>query len=501
VPFWIYDAAMKRALPTSRALAREIRLVARPGDDAPLYQRLYRQLRGHILSGHLAPGARLPSARTLAADLGISRNTVEASVAQLVDEGYVVRRVGAGTVVASSLARESTPAAASGGRDAPVRLSRRGALLSSLGAGELRRDADTGPWATNLDRFPLGEWTRLLARRSRRAGRELLGSGDAQGLGELRREIASHATLSRGLRCSADRILVVAGTQEAMDLTARVALDPGEQVVVEEPGYLSSRAAFTAAGAKLVMVPVDGDGLVTRRLPRRGRVRLACVTPSHQFPLGVPLSLARRLELLRWAAARDAWVVEDDYDSEFRYDGRPLAALQSLDTEGRVIYVGTFNKVLFPGLRLAYLVLPAGWVPAFVAARRLAGGTSSPLLQSALAEFMATGRYAAYLRQGRVFYAGCRDRLRACVARDWGDRVRLGPSSTGLHLVAHLPEGSNDTELSRLARRQGLSALPLSRYYGDAKRPGLVISYGAADPDRIAAAISALARHVRRLAG
>lgn len=489
----------------SRSRRPEIRLVSRPGETSALYLRLASQLREHILSGQLASGARLPSARTLSADLRVSRNTVELAMARLVDEGLVERRVGAGTMVAAS-AHESAPFAEVATR-APrsrvpqpwARPSVRGARMRALGGLELQRDAETGPWGTNLRRFPLATWTRLLARRARRGGYELLSSSDPLGLPELRREIARHASLTRGLQCAPEQVLVVGSTQEVLDLAARVVLDPGDVALVEDPGYASAYAALAGAGARLVPLPVDADGLVTRSLPRRGRPRLLYVTPSHQFPLGITMSLARRLEVLQWAAACDAWVIEDDYDSEFGYDGQPLAALQALGA-GRVFYVGTYNKVLFPGLRLAYLILPESWVPTFAGARRISSGAPSPLLQSVLAEFLASGGFVAHLRAGRQFYARCRDRLIECVAADWGDAVRLGPSASGLHLVALLAVGSDDVALARAARRHALSAIALSRYYLAATpQPGLVISFGAADPERIAAGVRAMAPQMRRL--
>ncbi len=227
----------------------------------------------------------------------------------------------------------------------------------------------------------------------------------------------------------------------------------------------------------------------------------AYVTPSHQFPLGVPLALGRRLELLRWASRNDAWILEDDYDSEFGYDGRPIAALQSLDPEGRVLYLGTWNKVLLLGLRLAYVVLPEAWVGPFVAARRIASGPPPALLQAVLAEFLATGRLAAHLRQSRLRYARHRDALLEAIATHWGDRVRLGPAATGLHVLAHLDGGVDDVAIAREARRAGLSAAALSRYHR-ARRPwrGLVVNYGATDADRLRAAVVRAAPSIRRLA-
>jgi GntR family transcriptional regulator/MocR family aminotransferase len=372
-------------------------------------------------------------------------------------------------------------------------------MLHALGQFELDRDLETGSCATNLHRFPLQAWTRMLARRARRGGHALLVPSDPLGLPELRHEIASYASLTRGLRCTADHVLVLGSTQEALDLVARVIADPGESVVMENPGYRGARAAFLGAGLRLLPVPVDRHGLVTRALPSRGRTPVAYLTPSHQFPLGVTMSLQRRLELLRWAERRDAWLIEDDYDSEFRHDGRPIAALQSLAPGARVLYVGTYNKVLFPGLRLAYVILPDEWLGAFAAARRVASGGWAPLLQAVLAEFIASGRFAGYLRAARQFYTRSRDRLVESIAAHWGDAVTLGPSSTGLHVVAHLGKRRDDVALARAVRRHALPAAPLSGYYAGAPaRPGLVIGYGSSNPDALAVAVKAAARHVVR---
>lgn len=496
---------MKRPIPIPRALAPDVRWVMRPGDEGPLHRRLYRQFRAHILEGRLAPGERLPSTRTLAAELKVARNTVETAFAQLVAEGFLDRRVGAGTVVSESVAEQahtlSTAAILRGPKTVRARPSARGQQLVSLGSTELRYDETSGPSATNLGLFPAREWTRIVVRTARRDGAAWMVGGDPQGLPDLRREIATHVGLSRGLRCGPEHVLVLTSTQEALDLSARVMLDPGDTVVVEDPGYLSAHAAFAAAGARLHPVPVSTEGLVTRSLPRARGVRLAYVTPSHQFPLGVSLTLGRRLELLHWAARHDAWIIEDDYDSEFCYDGRPIAALQSLEPDGRVLYLGTWNKLLFPGLRLAYMVLPESWMPAFVAARRIASGPPSALLQTVLCEFMATGRLAAHLRNSRMHYVESRDALLTAIAEHWGDRVHLGPSRTGLHVLAHLADSADDVAVARAARRAGLAAAALSRYHR-ARRPwrGLVLNYGAADPQSLRDAVARAAPALRRLA-
>ena len=482
-----------------------ILLLREPGSDGvPLHARVYRTLRSHILGGRLGPGARLPSARGLASDLGVSRNTVETAFLQLSAEGYIVRRTGSGTYVADTLPevvpfRPRRTVDMAGG---PPALSGRGRRMAELGTTEIERDAQTGPCASDVDAFPAATWNRILARQARRAGREALLPADSAGVPELRRAIAEHLALTRGVRAEPEQVVVVNGTQQAVDLVARLLLDPGATAAMEEPGYPSAWAALVAAGARVRSLPVDGDGLRTDRLVVRHPPALVYVTPSHQYPLGVTMSLARRLGLLSWAAAARAWIVEDDYDSEFHYEGRPLAALQGLDAAGRTIYIGTFNKVLFPGIRLAYLVVPPNLADAFAAGRRLLDGFSPPLTQLALAEFLARGHFAAHLRQARAVYSARRDALLRQVARAWGEAVRLGPSATGLHLVALLPGGSDDRRIARAAPVGGMAVAPLSEYYRTGRRrPGLLLSFGGATPERIRQTVDALAPLVSRQSG
>jgi GntR family transcriptional regulator/MocR family aminotransferase len=494
--------------------------------NVPLHVRLYRQLREHILAGALAPGARLPSARMLARDLKLSRNTVEAAFAQLVDEGFVERRVGAGSVVAQTLTEVAPFARGANPRALPratPRLGRRGSAMHELGRAEVEADARSGTWHTNAPGFPWQAWNRLIARETRRQGTAFLGTVPQLGLESLRRQIAETASLARGLHCSWEQVVVVSSTQQALDLTARVLLDPGDPAAIEEPCYPSARAALLAAGARLTSVSVDEEGLVVADLERRrsGRPsqsprtprtprtpRMVYVTPSHQFPLGHTMSLARRIQLLRWASAGGEddrrWVVEDDYDSEFRYDGRPIAALYGLDTAERVLYVGTFNKVLFPGLRLAYMVVPPSLVPVFEAARRIVDGFSAPLAQAVLAEFMASGQFTSYLRQARQHFALCRERLVAALEERLGDAVTLGPSTTGLHFVAHFTGKRAPDDVAVAARctetAGGLSVAPLSRYYfsGSPGPRGLLLSYGTLDPERAEDSVAAVGAAMRR---
>ena len=473
-------------------------------DSAPLHTRLYRQLREHILGGALGPGARLPSARMLAADLGISRNTVESALDQLVAEGFVVRRVGVGSMVADSL-NEAAPftkprpthlprgAVRPTAPALPSRLGRRGALMFELGQSEIDADPESVPCTTHIEGFPRKIWNRFMARQSRRGGADLLGSRPQQGSLELREQIAEYATLARGLRCEPDQVVVVNSTQQAIDLAARVLLDPGDEALFEEPGYPSARAALRAAGAQVRLIPVDEEGIEVEQLKAaRGR-KILYLTPSHQFPTGVTLTLSRRLALLAWAERTGAWIIEDDYDSEFRFDGRPLAALHALDQHARVLYVGTYNKVLFPGLRLAYLILPKTLVGAFTAARRITDGHSSPLSQACLADFMSSGHFASYMREARQHYARSSAFLVSRAKEAWGEAVRLGPASTGLHLVAHLDKHLDDRAIARSVQVHRMGVAALSRYYaGKRKRSGLLLSYGAASLPAIAECVSRL---------
>jgi GntR family transcriptional regulator / MocR family aminotransferase len=477
----------------------------------PLHVQVYQRLRENIVGGALKPGDRLPSARTLASDLRVSRNTVDAAFAQLRAEGLIVRRVGAGTVVAATIV-ESTPfVRRRGGREsivtpkvapvsnAPAVLSARGTLIAALGAAEIADDRHASPCATDVRGFPSGTWVKLLAQQARAPGELAFRSADPFGTSELREAIADQARLTRGVQCSARQVVVLNSTQQAIDLAARLLLDPGSSGAVEDPGYTSARGALMAAGAHVYPIAVDDEGLIVRDLAALPDVRLAYITPSHQFPLGVTMSLARRNELLAWASATGAWIIEDDYDSEFRYADRPMLSLQGMDRGGRVLYVGTYNKVMFPGLRLAYIIVPESLVDAFGAARRLTDGFSSPLLQGVLADFLRRGHFAAYVRAARNHYETCRNILVEGIHASWGDGVTLGPSDTGLHLVAHFPDGTDDVEIANAARPHAIGVGALSRYcHGPAMHRGLLLSYGAATPEGVASDVTALAPQVRR---
>jgi GntR family transcriptional regulator/MocR family aminotransferase len=485
----------RRARPNTRPVITLLESTER--DGAPLYSRVYRQLREHILRGALTPGARLPSARALASDLTLSRNTIESALLQLEVEGFIIRRVGAGSFVASTLPILPGPVRAQApvGRPRPPRLSRRGQMIAELGNSEIEADSQTGICATDVHQFPLENWNRLLARRARRGGTSALLPVASAGVQPLRQAIAEYLRLTRGVHAEPEQVVVVSSTQQAIDLCARLLVEPGGVALMEEPGYPSARAALRAAGAVVRGISVDADGLVVDELSAHTEARLLYLTPSNQFPLGMPLSLTRRLALLRWAAGNNTYLLEDDYDSEFHYDGRPLAAMQGLDPSGNVIYAGTFNKVLFPSLRLAYLVMPSSLVDAFTAGRRLLDGYSPPLLQLTLADFITEGHFASHLRHARQRYAARRDILTAQATSQWGDHVSLSPTLTGLHMVAHLRPGRDDQRLARVAvpTPSSVGVAPLSHYYmSTAPRPGLVMSFGGATPAGIRKTVDSL---------
>ena len=475
------------------------------GAGVPLHRQLYEGLREAILTGRLRPGARLPSTRTLASDLGASRNTVLAAFGQLLAEGYLAGRVGAGTTVASTLPetllRAHVEAAGAGRPGRRPRLSRRGVLLVGTRVTTTRTPALARPFRPGLpglDLFPFDLWARLVARRWRRVPRQLLDYGDPAGHPPLREAIAAHLREARAVRCEAAQVIVVTGAQQAVDLAARVLLDPGDTAWVEDPGYLGARGALIAAGIRLAPVPVDAEGLDVRRGSRRSPgARLVYVTPSHQYPLGVTMSLHRRLTLLEWASRSGAWILEDDYDSEYRYAGRPLAALQGLDTAGRVIYAGTFSKVLFPSLRLGYLVVPPELVDAFVAARALADRHSPSVTQAALADFIDGGHFARHVRRTRALYAERQAALVRAVRRTLGGLLEVSPSEAGMHLLGWLPAGVDDEAASRTALARDVDAPPLSGFRTRppraGERGGLVLGYAAYTPREIDDACARLA--------
>jgi GntR family transcriptional regulator / MocR family aminotransferase len=467
-----------------------------PRSNTPLHRQLYDEIRAAVLGGRLSAGARLPSTRALAADLAISRNTAAGAFDQLLAEGYIEGRPGAGTFVAKELPeqllRVSPGAPARTRHRAPApELSRRGRMLASIPLAAATRDGASAcafrPGIPALDLFPRDLWARLAARLYRQSKVNLFSYGDPAGYPPLRRAIAEYLRAARGVNCSWEQVIVTSGSQQALDLAARVLLDPGDTAWVEDPGYLGVRGAWTAAGIRCAPVPVDAEGLSVVQGERLApRARMAYVSPSHQYPLGVTMSLARRMALLAWAQRRSAWIAEDDYDSEFRYAGRPLAALQGLDTAGRVIYIGTFSKVLFPALRLGYLVAPAAAVDAFVTARALADRHPPVLSQALVAEFLGEGHFARHIRRMRTLYAERQAALLAAARRDCAGLIEVSPADAGMHLVAWLPPRADDREASGRAAAAGISAPGLSAYsFSAPARPALLLGYSCVNNRKI----------------
>jgi GntR family transcriptional regulator/MocR family aminotransferase len=456
----------------------------------PLYRQLYQGIRKGILDGRIGSGAGLPSSRALAEELGVSRNTVLLALDQLVAEGYVEGTARSGTRVAAVPAPQRP-------RDRPLGPgpSARGRMIAGVPMPASARGTPAVPFRAGipaLDRFPGALWARLTSRRWRRQPE--LGYGDPAGYGPLREAIAEYVRLSRGARCTSDQVIVTSGSQQGVDLAGRVLLDPGDQVWMEDPGYPAARIALAAAGAELVPLRVDAEGLNVAEGERVApRARLAYASPSHQFPLGVTMSAGRRLALLRWASRAGAWVLEDDYDSEFRYDARPLASLQGMDEDGRVIYVGTFSKTLFPAVRLGYLLVPEGLVETFRAARAVADRQSPTMDQAVLAEFLAEGHFARHVRRMRRLYAERQQVLVDAVERRLGDRLRAVPSAGGMHLMGWLAPEADDQAVALRASELGVETAPLSRYALRPQPPGLLLGWAAYPPDALRQGVDRLA--------
>lgn len=461
-----------------------------PEARGPLYRRLFETLRHAIVDGSLPPASRLPATRQLASQLDMSRNTVNTAYDMLAAEGYVVARTGSGFYVTTELPEQGVEipgadrqsADRSGDSERPG-LSRRGrrlALASRPVPGTPGPAFQRGLPA--LDEFPFRQWQQHLARHSRGGDRALLTYRDDGGLPALKSALRDYLQVARGVRCDPEQVVIVSGGQAALDLLARMLVDAGEPVAIEEPGYLGARDALLAAGADLRPTPVDEDGLCVERLDPD--VRLVYVTPSYQFPLGVTLSGARRLQLLQWAAARNACIIEDDYDSEFRFAGKPLSCMQGLDTAGRVAYVGTFSKVMYPALRLGYMVVPTWLAPACGAALRKTGQDTPLVIQAAMADFIRSGQFAAHIRRMRRCYADRQALFVSLARRHLAGLLDVMPTHAGMQLVGYLGTGIDEVRVPSLAASRRLDVGSLSAYYLAGRgRPGIFLGY-AGIPER-----------------
>lgn len=440
----------------------------------PLQEQLYQRLREAIAQGRLAPGERLPSTRSLAAQLNVSRGTVDAAYGRLAGEGCILGRGAAGTVVAPDLT--------------PATLAPRSAGASPVSTFALPDDF-LWPFRGGmpaLDLFPRTQWASLAVQAARRLDASRLCYPDPRGLPELRSAIAAYLQVSRGIACDPAQVFVTAGYQAALQLVVGLVTQPGDEAWFEDPGYRFARRALLGAGLRLGMVPVDASGLDIAYAKRHyPAARLAVVTPGHQSPLGMPLAPPRRKALLDWADSADAWVLEDDYDSEFHYAGRKPAALKSVDRHDRVFYAGSFSKTLFPGLRLGCLVVPSAWIDAATAASELSHRGHALLDQATLAAFMADGHYARHLRRMRLRYAERSTALAAALQQRFGRHIELAAPEGGLTLLARFPGHAADTELVKQARSEGLAPSALSAHATThAAGQGLLIGFTQVLPDK-----------------
>lgn len=472
--------------------------------NAPLYQQLYTAIRDAILRGELAPGLRLPASRPLAGQLGIARITVVNAYEQLLAEGYLTGKVGAGTFVAAELpemllqtaSRNVTPPTTLT-RPTTLQLTAFGKYLTTVPATRTRLGSSFRPFENGVSdtaNFPFAIWARLAAQIQRQPPRELLGYGDSQGYRPLREAIATYLASARGVVCTAEQVIIVAGAQQAFDLIARIFLASKDVAWIEDPVFPQIRHVFASTGAKIVPVPVDEEGFNLAAATRRKTwARLVYVTPSHQYPLGYTMSLARRLALLEWAAKKHAWIIEDDYNSEFRYAGRPLASLQGLDRAGCVLYVGTFSKTIFPALRLGCLVAPPALVSVLTAARALTDLHSSLIDQAILAEFINGGYFARHIRRMRTLYETRQHILVQECQKHLSEWLTISPAAAGRHLIGWLKEGLSDTHIAQLAAQHNVSVTAVSSLSAHPQpRGGLVMGYTAFDEKQIRAGVKKL---------
>ncbi|MCI0659767.1 MAG: PLP-dependent aminotransferase family protein [Acidobacteria bacterium] len=480
----------------------------------PLHRQLYDEVRHSILNGRLSAGSRLPSSRTLAASLGVSRSTVTQSYDQLVSEGYLQTVVGSGTIVSEHLPDDLLIASAAKSGRTPAlsreekahfsRLSIYGASLADvapLDVVEVQRSINFSIGVPALDHFPMKIWRRLLLRHCRDSPAKLLGYAiGSRGERVLREAISVYLARSRAVRCDPGQVLIVNGSQQAIDLVTRLLINYGETVAIENPGYLGARRAFLAQGAKLVPVPVDESGMVIEKLPSllTKNVKLIYLTPSHQFPTGAVLSLSRRLELIARTAGTGALIIEDDYDSEYRYCSRPIPALQGLDENENVIYIGTFSKMLFPSLRVGYLVVPSSLSRVFARARWLADRQSPTLEQLVLADFINEGHLDRHLRRMRALYDRRRQALVHSLQQYFTDRVTIMGENTGMHLMVKLSTRFTTDKVIERAGEAGIGIAAAEIYYLKGARPGeFVLGYANMSEQKIQEGVRRLAKALK----
>jgi GntR family transcriptional regulator / MocR family aminotransferase len=460
--------------------------------EVPFYKQIYEGYRNAILNGQLRPGQRLQSTRALATELRISRLPVVIAYEQLLHEGYIEGKIGAGTYVNHSIPDELTQANRH-------RISEQHYADSSVEEFQNL----LAPFRVSLpalDHFPAKIWSRLVSHHARNFSVENMAYGDPAGHFPLREAIAEYLRTARAVKCEANQILIVSGSQLALQMCARALLTESESVCIEEPGYPGARDALQATGAKLIPIPVDDEGISIQKLSSyKKKVRVVYVTPSHQYPLGTLMSASRRLELLDWADQNRTWIIEDDYDSEYRYASRPLGSLQGIDNSSRVIYIGTFSKVLFPSIRIGYIVVPAELIKTFAQIRESLDIFSPTLYQLVLTDFIEQGHFARHLRKMRSIYLSRRNALIASLQKHFGNYLVPFNTDGGLHLCAFLPKGIDDQETARNAAQRGISIMPLSSCYSGKKTmSGLVLGFAGANKSQIETAVKILHQIIGR---
>lgn len=489
-----------------RATALDL-VVGPPAPGTDLFQWLYDELRSAILDGRLKRGMRVPSTRELARHYGVSRGTVVTAFEQLHSEGYLEGKVGAGTYVNTLLPEDllqpkRSPVRVAGARKSPYLLSEYAQRL--VGAPDARIQPARAFRAAEpaLDAFPLSLWAQIASRRLRRATRTLLADVNPKGYWPLRQAVSDYLGTARGVRCTADQVIIVAGIQQGLDLTARLVLGPGNPVWVEDPCFFAVPAIFKALAAKIISVPVDRYGLNVKEGQRRcDRAKLAYVTPAHQFPLGATMPLDRRLALLDWARRAGGLIFEDDYDSEYRYSGRPIPALQGLDQSGSVIFAGSFSKVLFPSLRLGYLVVPAGLVDKFAAARFVMDRHSSVIDQAILCDFITEGHFGRHIRRMRELYASRLALLRESVQRKLAGLLHIPETEAGVQTVGWLAEGLCAERVAKAVAAHNVEVIPINRFAIRVATPeGLLLGFGAVDAHEILRGVDHLAAVLEKYA-
>lgn len=479
---------------------------------APLYRQIYEGVRLAILSGKLISGTRLPASRVLAKQLSVSRLTVVNAFEQLLAEGYLEGKTGSGTFVASKIPEDllqisefekkskTTEAAKE-----KVKISKFAERLTETNNRVARSQNSivSVPFKNGLtavSEFPFDIWEKLAVRVYRRARYKISGYGEAEGYRPLREAVAAHFAASRGVHCDIEQIFITNGAQQALDLISRVLLEAGEKIWIEDPCYQEALGVFRAVGAEIVPVAVDAEGFDLAEAEKLSdAAKLVYITPSHQYPTGVTMSLARRLSLLEWARKTNAWIVEDDYNSEFRYAGRPLASLQNLDNFGRVIYVGTFSKTIFPALRLGCLVVPKNLIEIFRAVRWSCDCHSPIFEQAILADFISEGHFARHLRRMRTLYEKRQNVLVEEAKKVLKGLLKVSKASSGMHLIGWLAEGFNDLEVAEKAFENGLNLTPLSSYCIETKLPaGVILGYTGFDEKEIKVGIMKLKEILER---